>query len=56
MALDERNACNVVANPNIRYLVLGRVTQPWAEPADKREREALSKAKELIERLRARTR
>jgi tetrahydromethanopterin S-methyltransferase subunit A len=32
-----------------------RVTQPWAEPADEGEREAVRKAKEMIERLRART-
>ena len=32
-----------------------RVTQPWAEPVDEKECEAVKKAKELMERLRART-
>jgi tetrahydromethanopterin S-methyltransferase subunit A len=32
-----------------------RVTQPWAEPANEKEREALRKAQKLIERLRARS-
>jgi len=30
-----------------------RVTQPWVEPLDEKESEALKKAKELMERLRA---
>lgn len=29
-----------------------RITQPWAEPSDEKEREALRKLKELMERLR----
>jgi hypothetical protein len=33
-----------------------RITQPWAEPADENEQEALEKDKALIERLQARTR
>jgi len=32
-----------------------RVRQPWAEPTNETEREALSKAKELIEELRRRS-
>jgi hypothetical protein len=31
-----------------------RVTQPWVEPLDEKESEALRKAKELMERLKAR--
>jgi tetrahydromethanopterin S-methyltransferase subunit A len=31
-----------------------RVTQPWAEPSDDKEREALARLKELMERLRGR--
>ena len=30
-----------------------RVTMPWAQPADEKEEEALKKAKELLEKLRA---
>jgi len=33
-----------------------RVTQPWAEPVDEKERDAVQKAKELMERLRMRSR
>jgi tetrahydromethanopterin S-methyltransferase subunit A len=31
-----------------------RITQPWAEPSDDKEREALARLKELMERLRGR--
>ena len=40
--------------PALSGRITWRVTQPWAEPIDENEREALKKAKELIERLRAR--
>ncbi len=33
-----------------------RVSQPWAKPSDKKEQAAVSKAKALIDRLRARSR
>jgi tetrahydromethanopterin S-methyltransferase subunit A len=32
-----------------------RVSQPWAEPGDEKEQEALKRARDLIERLRSRT-
>jgi tetrahydromethanopterin S-methyltransferase subunit A len=40
--------------PPLSGRITWRVTQPWAEPADEKEREALRKAQELVERLRAR--
>ena len=40
--------------PALSGRITWRVTQPWTEPIDDNEREALKKAKELIERLRAR--
>ena len=42
--------------PPLSGKITWRVTQPWAEPSDKKEQAAVSKAKALIERLRARTR
>lgn len=39
--------------PPLSGKITWRVTQPWAEPTDEKEREGLSKAKELMERLRA---
>jgi tetrahydromethanopterin S-methyltransferase subunit A len=39
--------------PPLSGRITWRVTQPWAEPLDEKESEALKKAKELIERLRA---
>ena len=33
-----------------------RVTQPWIDPHDEKEREAVEKAKALIERLKKKTR
>ena len=41
--------CNVVANPNIRYLIMGG---PESENED--EREAVVRAKKLIEYLKSR--
>lgn len=38
--------------PPLSGKITWRVTQPWAEPTDEKEREALLKAKELMERLR----
>lgn len=62
----EKIACNIVANPNIRYLIVGG---PESEGhltgealktlilngVDEKKREAERKAKELMERLGART-
>jgi tetrahydromethanopterin S-methyltransferase subunit A len=39
--------------PPLSGRITWRVTQPWSEPTDENEREALFKAKELMERLRA---
>ena len=41
--------------PPLSGLITWRIIQPWAEPTDEREREPVLRAKELIERLRART-
>jgi len=41
------------SEPPLSGKITWRVTQPWAEPLDKKESEALKKAKELMERLRA---
>jgi len=41
--------------PPLSGRITWRVTQPWAEPLDEKEGEALQKAKELMERLKART-
>lgn len=38
--------------PPVSGKITWRVTQPWAEPIDEKEREGLRKAKELMERLR----
>lgn len=43
------------SEPPLSGRITWRVTQPWAEPTDEKEREALNKAKQLIERLRARS-
>jgi hypothetical protein len=40
--------------PPLGGRITWQVTQPWVEPAGEKEQEALKKAKELIERLRAR--
>lgn len=40
------------SEPPLSGKITWRVTQPWAEPTDEKEREALLKAKELMERLR----
>lgn len=40
--------------PPLSGRITWRVTQPWTEPLDKKQIEALQKAKELMERLRAR--
>lgn len=42
--------------PPLSGRITWRVTQPWAEPRDQTEREALQKAKALVEQLRARQR
>jgi len=39
--------------PPLSGKITWRVTMPWAQPADEKEEEALKKAKELIEKLRA---
>ena len=39
--------------PPIGEKITWRVTQPWAEPTDEKEHEALRKARELMDRLRA---
>jgi tetrahydromethanopterin S-methyltransferase subunit A len=44
------------AEPPLSGKLTWRVTQPWAEPADERERRAVDRAKELIERIRQRNR
>jgi len=41
--------------PPLSGRITWRVTQPWVEPVDERERDAALRAKELIERLRSRT-
>lgn len=38
--------------PPLSGQITWRVTQPWAEPPDENEREAVARAKEMIERLR----
>ncbi len=38
--------------PPLSGKITWRVTQPWAEPPNEKEKEALEKAKELIEKLR----
>jgi tetrahydromethanopterin S-methyltransferase subunit A len=40
--------------PPLSGSITWRVTQPWYEPTDEKEREAQKKAKEMIERIRAR--
>jgi tetrahydromethanopterin S-methyltransferase subunit A len=40
--------------PPLSGRITWRVTQPWAEPADEGERAAVERARQLIERLRAR--
>jgi tetrahydromethanopterin S-methyltransferase subunit A len=40
--------------PPLSGRITWRVTQPWAEPTDEKEREAANRAKQLIEKLRAR--
>jgi tetrahydromethanopterin S-methyltransferase subunit A len=40
--------------PPLSGRITWRVTQPWAEPLDEKEREAKKKARELIEKLKAR--
>ena len=42
--------------PPLGGSITWRVTQPWAEPVDEAEREALRKARDLIEKLRRRSR
>ena len=42
--------------PPLSGKITWRVTQPWVEPADDKERAAVARAKELMERLRARSR
>ena len=42
--------------PPLNGSVMWRIAQPWGEPADEKEREALDKAKDLIEQLRAQNR
>ena len=41
--------------PPLSGRITWRVTQPWAEPLDERGREAVKRARDLIERLKART-
>jgi len=41
-------------DPPLSGKITWRVTQPWAEPSDEREREAREKARMLIEQLRSR--
>jgi tetrahydromethanopterin S-methyltransferase subunit A len=40
--------------PPLSGKITWRVTQPWAEPTDEKEREAANRARQLIEELRAR--
>lgn len=40
--------------PPLSGRITWRVTQPWVEPADEKERTAVQRAKELMERLKAR--
>jgi tetrahydromethanopterin S-methyltransferase subunit A len=42
--------------PPLSGKITRRIMQPWAEPADEAERQALSKAKEIMEHLRERAR
>ncbi len=42
------------AQPPLSGRITWRVTQPWAEPGDAAEQQAVVRAKELIERLKAR--
>ena len=42
--------------PPLSGKITWRVTQPWAEPEDEKEQEAVRRAKDLMERLRARNR
>jgi len=42
--------------PPLSGKITWSVTQPWAEPEDEKEQEAVRRAKELMERLRARNR
>lgn len=42
--------------PPLSGKITRRITQPWAEPADEDERQALMKAKEIMEQLRERAR
>jgi hypothetical protein len=39
--------------PPLSGKIIWRVTMPWAQPADEKEEEALKKANELLEKLRA---
>lgn len=41
--------------PPISGKITWRVAQPWAEPADEKEREALKKAQAMVKRLKARS-
>ncbi len=40
--------------PPLSGSITWRVTQPWTLPMDEKEREAMDKAKQMIEQLRAR--
>ncbi len=48
--------CDVGAfpDPPLSGTITWRVTQPWAEPKDEKERQALQKARALVEQLRVR--
>jgi hypothetical protein len=41
--------------PPLSGKITWRVTQPWSEPLDEKEREAKKKAEELMETIRKRT-
>jgi len=41
--------------PPLSGKITMRVTQPWVDPPDEKELEAVRKAKELMERLRAKS-
>ena len=41
--------------PPLSGRITWRVTQPWVEPPDEKELDAVKKAKELIERLKAKS-
>ncbi|MCX5811116.1 MAG: tetrahydromethanopterin S-methyltransferase subunit A [Proteobacteria bacterium] len=43
------------SEPSLSGKITWRINQPWAEPEDENEQEALRKAKELIEKLKSRT-